>query len=176
MTQDKLDRIIVGRISGVYGVKGWVKVYSYTAPRENILQYSPWLIHTGNEWLSVRVDASRLQGKGVIAHLEKCDDREDARRFIGADIAILRSQLLPTESDEFYWHDLIGLQVVNTRGEVLGTVDHLMETGANDVLAVAPGNGDAGSEMLLIPYVKDDVIKNIDLVRGICEVDWEADY
>lgn len=176
MTQNEAERIIVGRISGVYGVKGWVKVYSYTSPRDNIRQYSPWLLHVGNEWLSVKVDASRMQGKGVVAHLEGCDDRDEARKFIDAEIAVLRSQLAPTQAGEYYWRDLIGLQVVNIRGEVLGTVDHLMETGANDVLAVKPLNGEAGTEMLLIPYVVDDVIKHVDLENGTCEVDWETDY
>lgn len=163
-------RVAVGRISGVYGIKGWVRIYSYTQPRENILNYSPWLLYSGGSWRSVEVLAGRRQGAGVIAHLEACEDRDAARRLMGAEIAIHRDQLAQSGGDEYYWVDLIGLQVVNLQGVVLGRVSGLLETGAHDVLVVH------NNRERLIPYVRGTVVTDIDLQAGRLQVDWDAEY
>src|SRR5690606_14411485 len=117
----------------VYGVKGWLRIYSYTEPRDNILQYNPWQLRLPDGWRSVEVLAGRSHGKGVIAQLAGCEDRDQAARWVEAEIAVRRAQLPATPEGEYYWRDLVGLRVVNTEGEVLGVVDHLLETGANDV-------------------------------------------
>ncbi len=166
MTAD-CEHVIVGRISGIYGVKGWVKVFSYTEPRENILNYTPWMVRRGGQWLTLALRAGRRQGQGIIARLEQYHDRDQARGLIGADIAIRRDQLADAGPGEYYWVDLIGLRVRNVRGEDLGRVDHLLETGANDVLVVR------GKKEILIPYVRDDVVTGIDLEAGVMTVDWD---
>ena len=170
MSEGEDELMLLGRISGIFGVRGWVKVYSYTSPRDNILKYSPWQLHIGEQSRSMTADDGHLQGKGVVAHLKGCDDREAARALIGAEILIRRTQLPATAEDEFYWSDLEGLKVVTVDGVELGTVDYLHETGANDVLVVK------GKQEYLIPYIRDDVVVAIDLVQGIIQVDWDPEF
>ena len=164
------QRVPVGRISGIYGVKGWVRVYSYTQPRENILNYSPWLLYSGRQWRAVEVLEGRRQGAGVIARLAGCEDRDAARGLMETEIAVHRSQLASSGADEYYWVDLIGLRVVNLQGIDLGRVRGLLETGAHDVLVVNNGRE------RLIPYVRDAVVTAIDLEAGCLQVDWDADW
>ncbi|MBK1674695.1 ribosome maturation factor RimM [Ectothiorhodospira shaposhnikovii] len=164
------DWIILGRIAGVYGVKGWVKLFSETEPREGILDYDPLSIQIGGEWKVLKLESGRAHGKGVVAKLEGVDDRDAAAALIGASIGIRREQLEPLPKGEYYWADLVGLEVINLEAVSLGWVDHLMETGANDVLVVS------GDRERLIPYVRDQVIQEIDLEAGIIRVDWDPDF
>lgn len=170
---DSEEFVPVGKISGAFGVKGWVKVFSYTEPRTNILQYSPIYLARHNEWIEVKVSGGHMQGKGVVMGLQNVTDRDQVQPLIGSELAIKKEQLEPAQEDEFYWSDLIGLDVVNLKGEALGQVDHLMETGANDVLVVKPGNG---QDERLIPFVVEEVIKAVDLDKQLIQVDWELDY
>lgn len=163
------EPLIVGRISGVHGVRGWVKVYSHTAPRENILRYSPWLLRIGGRWQERAVLSGRRQGKAVVAQLDGCTDRDLARELIGSDIAIRRGQLPPADGD-YYWADLIGLAVETTEGIALGVIDHLLETGANDVLVVR------GERERLIPYTPGEAVQSIDLEARRMVVDWDPDF
>lgn len=170
VSSDGSDVLIVGRINGLYGVRGWLRIFSYTEPRENIIHYSPWLIGTEGRWRNVEVDDGRAQGKGVVVKLLGCDDRDAASLLIGQDIAIRRDQLEALASGEYYWADLEGLRVVTMNGIELGVVDHLFETGANDVVVVR------GERERLLPFVQGDVIRKIDLQRGVMEVDWDPDF
>lgn len=160
--------VVLGRISGVYGVRGWLKVFSETEPREGILGYSRWLIGAGRE--PRRVLEGRRHGKGVVVRLEGCTDRDQAVLLVGAEIAVSRDDLPPASADELYWADLEGLAVVTIEGLALGTVDHLFSTGVNDVLVVA------GDRERLIPFAWDDVIRAVDLEAGRIEVDWDPDF
>lgn len=162
----------VGKISGAFGVRGWVKVYSFTEPRGNILEYSPLFLSRQGEWMEIEVSGGHLQGKGVVMGIANVTDRDQVQPLIGAELAIRKEQLEPADEDEFYWADLIGLSVENLDGEVLGTVDHLLETGANDVLVV---KADKQSERL-IPFVMEDIVKLVDLENRLIRVDWGKDY
>lgn len=162
--------ISVGRISGVYGVKGWLRIFSFTDPRENILQYNPWQLRQGDVWRSVELLDGRRHGKGVVARISGCDDRDLAAALIGTDIAVRRGQLAEVQAGEYYWDDLIGLRVLTNAGEELGKVDHLLETGANDVLVVR------GDRERLIPYVPGTVVTAVDLDAGELHVDWDPDF
>jgi 16S rRNA processing protein RimM len=164
--------IPVGKISGAFGVKGWVKVYSFTEPRGNILEYSPLFLSRQGEWIEIEVSGGHLQGKGVVMGIANVTDRDQVQPLIGAELAIRKTQLEPAEEDEFYWADLIGLSVENLDGEVLGKVDHLLETGANDVLVV---KAEKQSERL-IPFVMEDIVKLVDLDKQLIRVDWSKDY
>lgn len=157
--------VVLGRIAGVYGVKGWVRVASYTRAREDILRYPCWLVGTEPR----RVQAGRRQGAGVVAQLEGIDNRDQALALVGAEIAVRRSDLPALAPGEFYWADLIGLEVVTTQGVALGRVRRLFETGANDVLVVE------GERERWLPYLKD-VVKEVDLARGRMTVEWDADF
>ena len=170
--QSETDRKLVtlGKISGLYGVQGWVKVYSDTDPMEGIVDYTPWKIRQGSEWQTVEVSAGRKHGKTVVAKIAGIDDRETAAGLIGAEIAVERGQLPPPEDDEYYWTDLEGLSVITIEGRDLGRVDHLFETGSNDVMVV---NGD---RQRLVPFILEQVIRNIDLEAGRITVDWDPEF
>lgn len=164
------DPVVIGRISGLYGVRGWLRVFSYTEPRENIVDYSPWLVQIDGLWQPVEVEDGRAQGKGVVVKLSGCDERDTATRYLGLDIAVRREQLGALAPGEYYWTDLEGLRVVTCEGVELGRVDHLFATGANDVVVVR------GDRERLIPFVQGDVIRDIDLQDGVMEVDWDPDF
>jgi 16S rRNA processing protein RimM len=164
------NMVVIGKISGVFGVRGQVKVYSYTEPRENILKYDPWMLGSGDNWKPYQVTSGKLQGKGLIAQLKGCDDRDQAQLLVGQEIVIEKSRLPETKAGEFYWSDLEGLRVVTTEQVELGKVSHLFETGSNDVLVVK------GDREYLIPYIKDQVIKQIDLDTGQIVVDWDPEF
>ena len=159
--------VILGQVTGLYGVKGWVKVRSYTEPREAILDYKDWLLLRDGDWQSVRLAEGKRHGKTVIARLEGVNDRDVAATYVDDDIGVPREQLPETARDEFYWADLEGLQVVHSDGRILGKVAYLLATGANDVLVVK------GDQEILIPFVQGEVIKDVDLAAGVINVDWE---
>ena len=171
MRTDRTSRsIVVGRVAGLYGVKGWIKVYSFTQPRQNILKYSPWFLCGAGSRRAAAVAESRVHGKALIARLEGVTDRDAAAELVGTDILVDRDQLGDTEEGEFYWTDLVGLRVVTEDGREIGVVDHLLETGANDVLVVA------GDRRRLVPFVMDQVIRQVDLENGTIIVAWDPDY
>lgn len=161
--------MILGRIAGLFGVKGWVKVFSYTQPREAILDYEHWLLGSEGDWRLVGVAEGKRHGKGVIARLEGVADRDEAAVLVGSEIAIERDALPQPEPGSYYWTDLEGLRVVNRDGAELGRVAYLLETGANDVLVTE------GDQERLIPFLIDEVIVDVDLAAGVITVDWEWD-
>ncbi len=165
------DLINVGEVSGVFGVKGWIKVFSFTQPRENILNYSPWYLQKGSETKQIKVIEGRRQGNLVVAALDGIDDRDQAAALSGWKILIEKRQLPPAEEGEYYWADLIGLRVENKQGIALGVVDHLLETGANDVLVVKEDKKER-----LIPFLQPQTIVSIDLDLGMIVVDWDPDF
>lgn len=172
------EKLIVGRISGVYGVKGWVKVHSDTDPREAITDYRPWYLQQGasndGRWREVRVEAGRRQAKTVIAKIEGYDDRDAALLLTGAIIGIDPAQLPALPENEYYWRDLIGLRVINTEGVDLGIVRELRETGANDVLIVRSESGDRRER--LIPWTPGHAVVEVDLQQDRLLVDWDEDF
>jgi 16S rRNA processing protein RimM len=159
----------VGRIIGLHGVRGWVKVYAYTREREAILDYDHWYVRRNADCQRYEVAEGRVQGPGVVARLAGFEDRTAASSLVGADVLVTRDQLPPLEEGEYYWSQLEGLKVVNLAGEVLGEVSHLVETGANDVLVVQ------GERERLIPYTSD-AVKRVDLNERVITVDWDADF
>jgi len=165
--------VLLGKISGVFGVKGWMKIFSFTEPRKNILSYSPIYMSRKGEWIEMEVSGGRVQGKGVVLGLANVTDPDQVLPLIGSELAIKRSQLKPAAKDEFYWSQLIGLTVINMNDEVLGKVDSLLETGAHDVLLVK--DKERKTEQL-IPYVMEEVIQLVDLDEALIRVDWELDY
>ncbi len=120
-------------------------------------------------WAPLRVLDGRSQGRGLIARLEGCTDRDQAHALIGAEIAIDLAQLPALGAGEYYWAQLEGLRVVNLQGVELGRVSHLLETGANDVLVVK------GEREHLIPYI-GAVIRAVDTEAGLIRVDWDPDF
>jgi 16S rRNA processing protein RimM len=159
----------LGRISGLFGVQGWVKVFSDTRPREAIVNYSPWLVKVGGTWREIKVEDGRAQGKGVVVKLAGFDDRDQASGLVGAEIAVKIERLPPPRKSEYYWVQLVGLEVINLEGRRLGKVSRLFETGANDVIVVRNGR-----ERWL--PATPNVIRDVDLRAGVLRVDWDADF
>ncbi|MGZ8153353.1 MAG: ribosome maturation factor RimM [Methylovulum sp.] len=166
----KQQLLNIGKISGVFGVKGWVKVFSFTDTREDILGYSPWLLKKAGETRLIKVLGGSLQGKAIIAQLDGVNDRNEAEALVGWDIFIPKEQLPALADGEYYWSDLIGLSVETTHGVPLGKVDGLMETRANDVLIVK------GEKERAIPFLQGQTIINIDLEKGNIVVDWDPEF
>lgn len=152
-------------------MKGWVKVFSFTHPRENILQYSPWLLKKNNQISEIKVIGGQRHGSAVVAELEGVADRDAAVALMGSEILIRRQQLPKPKADEYYWTDLVGLEVVTESGVKLGKVDYLLETGANDVLVVIDGETER-----LIPFLQKQTVLKIDLDSREMIVDWDPDF
>ncbi len=170
------ETIVVGRISGAYGIKGWVKVYSYTDPPEGIFDYSPWLLTRGNQTRILTIESGRPQGKGLVALPEGYTERNEAELLIGAEISVALEQLPNLTQGEYYWFQLQGLTVINTQDEVLGVIDHLLETGANDVMVIHPGADSVDDKKRLVPFVEEEIVKQVDLDRRLVVVSWEKDF
>lgn len=165
------DFLNAGEVSGVFGVKGLVKVFSFTDPRENILRYSPWILQKNNQTREIKVTGGQRQGNTVVAQLDGVTDRDAAMALMGWKILISKQQLPKPKPGEYYWADLVGLKVKTQEGIFLGVVDHLLETGANDVLVVMDGEVER-----LIPFLQQHTVLNIDLAAGLVVVDWDPDF
>ena len=167
--QENNKKLLVGKINGFFGLQGWVKVFSYTNPRTNILNYSPWSIKVDGNFQSIDITSGREQSKTIVAHIKGVDNREDSQKFIGQDIYINKEQLPELTQGEYYWHELIGFDVINMDEERLGTVDYFVETGANDVLVVK------GKKEYWIPYIEPFLV-SIDSKNNKILVDWDKDF
>ena len=170
MPSDDGDMVVLGRVAGVFGVRGWIKVFSHTEPKENILGYAAWYLGSEGGWREHRAREGKVHGKGLIARLQGCDDRDQAALLVGLEIAVPRSQLPAPAPGEYYWSDLEGLAVFTLEGRDLGAVSHLFGTGANDVLVVK------GDRERLIPVLWDQVVHEVDLDKGVIRVDWDPDF
>jgi 16S rRNA processing protein RimM len=178
-TQKKSNLVSVGRITTVFGVKGWLKVHSNTEPAESILDYSPWWLKTRHGVKQVEIDEGRPHGNAFVVHIKGLDDRDLARDYCQVDIAVERDQMPELADGEFYWHQLEGLTVISDfegRAIRLGKVQRLMETGANDVLVIKGDADSVDQDERLVPYIPEQFVKSIDLAAGEIIVDWDPDF
>lgn len=177
-TMSKQDeKIVVGKFGASYGIRGWLKVFSYTDDAESIFDYSPWFVNHKGEWVEYKVESWKRHNKGMVAKLQGLDVREDANLMTNFEIAIDPASLPELSEDEFYWRELFGMQVVTTQGYNLGDVVDMLETGSNDVLVVKANLKDAfGQKERLIPFLEEQVIKNIDRTAQRIEVDWDPAF
>ncbi len=161
--------LIVGKISGVYGVAGQLKVFSYTEPRESIFLYDPWLIEDGDTWREIKHMGARRAGKSLTVRLAGIADRDSAGKLMNRRIAVHRSQLPDLQAGQYYWADLLQMDVITLAGDHLGKIVEIKPTGANDVLVVE------GEQRHLIPFVEDDVVKRVSRDDGLVKVEWQTD-
>ncbi|MFO7189891.1 MAG: ribosome maturation factor RimM [Pseudomonadota bacterium] len=168
--QSRSAMVVMGRVAGAYGVRGWIKVQPYTESVQNLAEYGRWWIGSAGNWQEWKVLQAKVHGATVLAKLEGLDVRETAALLKGREVAVPREAMPPTAEDEHYWTDLIGLEVVNLQGEVLGKVAGHFSNGAHDIMRVARDEAEQ-----LIPYV-GAVIREVDLPGRRIVVDWGADW
>ena len=161
--------VVVGRVAGAHGIGGLLRIVSFTRPAENLLSYSPWSLLRDGAWREAAVcpEAPRKHDNGFLCRLDGVADREAAAALRGVLIGVPESALPESGPDEYYWRDLIGLEVLTVAGDPLGRIENLMATGANDALVVGGGVSEK-----LIPFIAS-VIKDVDLDRSVIVVDWE---
>ena len=167
-SDDRQQVVAIGHVSGVHGIRGWVKIHSLTDPREAIFEYQPWLLGESRE--EIRIRQGKKHGKHLIALLENTDDREQAEDLVNRPIAVFRDQFPDLPDGEYYWADLIGLSVRLEDGTELGNIDKMLATGANDVMVVR------GERERLIPFVRGRYVKSVNLDECVVTVDWDADF
>ncbi|WP_375754163.1 ribosome maturation factor RimM [Vibrio sp. HN007] len=171
------EKMVVGKFGATYGIRGWLKVISFTDDAESIFDYSPWFINQKGQWVEYKVESWKRHNKGMVAKLEGMDVREEAHLLTNFEISINPDSLPELSEDEFYWRELFGMQVVTTKGYDLGKVTDMLETGSNDVLVVKANLKDAfGQKERLIPFLEEQVIKNIDREAQRIEVDWDPGF
>jgi 16S rRNA processing protein RimM len=164
------DIVIMARVGAPFGIKGWLKLQSFTESPDGLDEYSSWLLKSAAGWEEFELEDFAVNVKGVFAKLKGCDDRTAAERLVKREIGIPRESLTEVEEGEVFWIDLIGCDVVDTLGKRLGKVETLMETGANDVLVVK-----MGGEESLIPFI-DEVILSVDRDARLITVSWSGEY
>lgn len=170
LTLDHEKFVVLGRILGVSGLQGEVKIHSYTRPREQIFSYDTWYLRQDNSWLECQARRARAGGKGLLAALSGVTDRDAANAVLGAEIAVFREQLPELMAGEYYQADLIGLDLIDMNGVRIGRLLEIGETGANDVMVVE------GAGTILIPLVMGKIVRQIDLENGFIQVDWNPEY
>lgn len=175
------DLVVLGRVTSVYGIKGWVKIFSETEPMQAILEYHPWFIKPpSQDWQPITLAGGKPHGKGLVVRFAGCEDRDMAAAYRGAVIAVPKANLPDLDEGDYYWHQLEGLRVYSGKldGEplLLGRVSHLMETGANDVMVVKACEGSIDTRERLLPYLPGQVVTRVDLQLGEIRVDWDPEF
>lgn len=163
-------RVLMGRVVGVFGVRGWLKIESYSQPRDRLFRYRPWLMGRSGELREVTPRDLREQGKNVVVHLPGCETVEQARALQGEEIWVPRAALPDPAPGEFYWVDLEGLAVVTIDGVELGRISHMIATGANDVMVIR------GERERLLPFTPGHAVQSVDLAAGRVVVDWDPEF
>lgn len=168
--------VVLGQFGKIHGLKGWLKLNSFTSPLENILDYPRLLAVVDQNRKTLKIDQFRRQPKGLLVHVDGYDDPESARQLTGVELSVVSDAMPELTAGEFYWHQLLGMKVVNQQAELFGQVSKLMETGANDVLVITPTEDSLDDRERLVPYLVDTVIVTVDLDGSTITVNWEADY
>lgn len=167
---DNSDCVVIGRFGRPHGIKGFLTVISFTEPRENILQYKDWHAFINRQWLPLKLLQLDVNNKSILALVEGYQQREEAARLTNVEIAVKRTQLPTLQQGEYYWYQLMGMQVITLEGHVLGNVSDMMSTGSNDVLVVV------GEKRHLIPYLPGKSVIEISDSQGKITVDWDKDF
>lgn len=173
---DAEDMVAVGHVATPHGIKGWVWVCSLTDPASNIFGYRPWYLKERGGFRAVKVLEWREQGKGVVACLDVSSDRNTAETLRNLEIWVPKVALPELEEGDYYWSDLIDLEVRTEAGQLLGTVHSLMETGSNDVLVVQGTAESLDRNERLIPWLPGSVVRNVDLAARTITVDWDPGF
>ncbi|MCC5792375.1 MAG: ribosome maturation factor RimM [Legionellaceae bacterium] len=162
--------VVVGRFGKAHGLRGLVKVHSFTQPEDNILRYSHWHMQSSAGWVPVKLEDVRMQGRSLLAKVEGIDDRDAVIQLTNCDLAVAESALPSLPEGEHYWFELISMRVINQQGIELGEVKDILSTGANDVLVVR------GEREHLIPFLVPQYVVQIDKKAKQMIVDWDENF
>jgi len=162
-------KLLVGKINGFFGVQGWVKIFSYTKPRKNILEYQPWYFVDNETYKVIEITSGREQSKTIVAQVKGINNRDEALQLIGKDLYINKDQLPELDNDAHYWHELTGFRVINKNEVDLGIVDYLVDTGSNHVLVTK------GETEHWIPYIEPFLV-SVDKHKKVISVDWDENF
>ena len=169
----------VGRITGAYGVKGWVKIHSQTEPSKNIFSYQPWQLKTRHGVKAVELIEWRAHGKNYVAQVKGIDDRNQAEALCPVVISVDKASFPALKGNDFYWHQLQGCRVLSVyegRQWDFGVVKRMMSTGANDVLVVVGDEHSIDSNERLVPYVIGQFVHSVDIEKATITVDWDPEF
>lgn len=170
------DLTVLGKITTAFGVKGWVKVYSYTDPMASIFDYPSWFVNIDGQWRTIKVREGKPQGKGLVAALEGVNDRDAALALSQVEIAVPTADLPELDEDEHYWFQLQGLKVFHTDGQLLGQVKELFDSGGgNQVMVISSTTDSIDSRQRMVPFV-GAIVLEVDLEQGQIQVDWDPDF
>jgi 16S rRNA processing protein RimM len=167
---DNSKWLVVGQFGRPHGIKGFISIVTFTEPRENILKYIDWHVGINHEWQPITILETKINTKCIIARVDGYHEREHVARLTNIEIAVKISQLQKLHADQYYWHELIGLKVINQEQQDLGLVTEIMATGSNDVLVVC------GKKRHLIPFLREQIIISINTSQGLITVDWDEDF
>ncbi|MGP1931688.1 MAG: ribosome maturation factor RimM [Arsenophonus sp. ET-DL9-MAG3] len=169
--------VVLGKIGSSYGIRGWLKIFSYTENSKNIFEYQPWFIQRLGQWQLVKLESWKQHNKNSIIKIKYIDDKNAANLITNYKIIIDSSKLPPLKSNEYYWKDLIDCHVLTTKGYSLGCVKNLIKTGVNDVLVIKANIKDFfGIKERLIPFIYEKIVKNVNFTIKIIEVDWDPNF
>ena len=161
-------KILIGKIIGLHGIKGWLKIISFSSPPENIFKYSSIILTNNNIEDVFHIENTRKQGKKILIKLKGIDDRTLAEKYKESTIEINRSDLPDLSEGIYYWEDLIGCEVLNESKKKIGLVDSFLETGSNDVLIIETNS----KKKVLIPFIINESIKEVNLDDKLIIVEW----
>jgi 16S rRNA processing protein RimM len=167
------EPIIVGSIGAPHGIRGWVRINSFTEPSDNLFNYKLLMQSSHDTWQHIEIEQVKPNGEIFIAKLKDVTDRDQAALITNAKLAVERDQLPDLDADQNYWADVLGLKVVNEIGIQLGIIVDIFETGANDVLVV---KDEINNKEHLIPYVPEMFVLEVDLPAGTMLVRWDAEF
>jgi 16S rRNA processing protein RimM len=173
------ELLIVGKITAAYGIKGWVKVHSYTDESENLFSYKSLLISRAGKLEPIIFSHWRQHGKGMVALIRGCDSRNLAETYLKCTLHVAKDQLPHLPAGDYYWNQLIGLKVytqVDGSEVELGEIASMMETGANDVVVISATASSVDNQERLIPYLVDQFVLKIDLEENRMDVDWDPEF
>ncbi len=165
-----MTHVVLARIGAPHGLRGSLKVYSYTSPVENIINFKNWWLDEGAKLSCREVKSIHQHDKYFIVNLEGINSREQAQLLVTKEVKVLRSELPQIATNEYYYSDLENLAVYNLQQEYLGTIANCFTTGANDILEIVQGD-----KQIFVPFIMDQYVMNVDLSQRRVLVDWAVD-
>lgn len=179
MAEKRSKLVDIGLLGAPFGVQGWIKVKSSTEPKENILKYSPWWLKTRHGVKAFEIEDAKVRSDDIVVRFKDIEDRDAAAQFANVKVAAEKEQFPNLEEGEFYWHQLVGLNVISEfEGQNIsfGKVKQLIETGANDVLVIQADETSIDDQERLVPYLPGQFVKNVDIENGQITVEWDPEF